>query len=99
MSTETLAGCTPRNGDEGPISDNGSGGSIRAAYAADADDPDDPGVVECRNCGIITRNGWELALIAVDECPGLEFDGWNVLLCKDCKDKHHRPARGEADEE
>jgi len=96
MSVETIAGQTPRNGSEGPISDNPSG---IAAGAADADDPDDPGVVECRNCGHMTRNGWELELVAVDECPGLEFDSWNVLLCKDCKDEHHRPARGEDDAE
>lgn len=95
MSTETLAGHTPRNGCEGPISDNGSGCTIRAA---DGDDAHDPGVVECRNCRMLTRNGWELALVAVDECPGLKFEAWNVLLCKDCKNEHHRTARGEGDE-
>jgi len=95
MSVETLAGRTPRNGSEEPISDNGSG---IAAAAAEPDDPHDSGVVECRNCGLLTRNGWELALVAVDECPRLNFDAWNVLLCKDCKEKYHRPTRGDADE-
>ncbi len=80
----TLAGHTPRNDGEGPISQNSSD----TAPTTDQPGPvGADGASTCENCGFSTLNGWELKLVAADELD-LDPRGWNMLLCRECREKH-----------